>query len=154
MTDLLQTIPSLPTKSYSHLLPSLEKNFITTTDLLTLDSLEIAKRAQLPPLDVKRFVAHVLEALRAELGVEGIGKDDGGERRFENASKAGKERWAELRCEGEKLAERPWEAVRLGNEKLDQVLGGGLPTGYISEIVGERYIHSRLDISFTGAMFE
>jgi DNA repair protein RAD57 len=48
MTDLLQVLPDLDSKPYSHLLPSLDRALITTNDLLTLDAADVAKRAQLP----------------------------------------------------------------------------------------------------------
>ncbi|KAL9629533.1 MAG: hypothetical protein Q9164_006840, partial [Protoblastenia rupestris] len=137
MTDLLHILPSFPTRQYTHLLPSLEKSLITTTDLLTLDSIEVAKRAQLPLLDVKRLIAHVLETLRGELGVKDIGQDAGKERRFEDVPKEGEEGWGRLRCRGKEVVDRPWEAVAIGDEKLDELFGGGIPTRYITEIVGE-----------------
>ncbi|KAL9129256.1 MAG: hypothetical protein Q9217_002236 [Psora testacea] len=137
MTDLLHTLPSFPTKLYTHLLPSLEKNLITTADLLTLDSLEVAKRAQLPPLDVKRLIAHVLESLRGELGVKSIGQDEESGKKFEDIPTEGVEGWGVLKCGGRELGERRWETINSGDAKLDQVFGGGIPIGYITEIVGE-----------------
>ena len=71
MTDLLTTLPSFPTAQYTHLIPSLEKNFVTTTDLLTLDGLEVAKRAHLPLLDVKGLIAHIQSRLQAGAGGRG-----------------------------------------------------------------------------------
>ena len=137
MTDLLTTLPSFPIQKYTHLLPSLEKNFITTTDLLTLDSLEVAKRAQLPLLDVKRLIAHVLASLQSELGVE-IPNDDALPQKFEDVPRKGQEGWGRLRTGGKALSEKPQRQVTVGDKTLDSILGGGIPTGYITEIVGER----------------
>jgi DNA repair protein RAD57 len=130
MTDLLSTLPSFPTKPHTHLLPSLEKNHITTTDLLTLDALEIAKRARLPLLDVRRLISAVVDALHRELGV-GVrdGDDDGGE--------VGEK--ARLRRSGADVV-GGWRCISTLDERLDEALGGGVPTGYITEFAGERSI--------------
>lgn len=139
MTDLLHIIPAFPTKAYTHLLPSLEKNLITTTDLLTLDALEIAKRAQLPLLDVRRLVNHVLKELQGELGLAGAqdGEDEGygAQSKEKETVKAGS-----LRESGKAIVKR-WKTISTLDEELDSALGGGIPTGYITEITGERYIH-------------
>ena len=128
MTDLLHTLPSFPTKHYTHLLPSLEKNLITTTDLLTLEALEIAKRAQLPLLDVRRLVNHVVATLQGQLGLKSEHADA-----FEDVGEG---------CEGfGKLRERTsgnFETISTLDQALDQALGGGVPTGYITEVTGER----------------
>ena len=129
MTDLLLTIPDFPTSAYTHLLPSLEKHLITTTDLLTLDALEISKRAQLPILDVRRLADHVVAVLQAQLGVKG-GDEDG---RVGGSRSAGG-----LRRSGVDVVGK-WSTISTLDEVLDKTLGGGIPTGYITEIVGERY---------------
>jgi DNA repair protein RAD57 len=64
MTDLVQILPNFPHDAYTRLIPSLERNHITTADLITIDVVEIAKRAHLPLLDLKRLCAAVLEALQ------------------------------------------------------------------------------------------
>ncbi|KAL8677062.1 MAG: hypothetical protein Q9224_007226, partial [Gallowayella concinna] len=131
MTDLLYTLPSFPTKLYTHLIPSLEKNLITTTDLLTLDPLEIAKRAQLPLLDVRRLANHVLASLQSQLGVV-----DGKEalRKYEHPP--GEQYTSSLKQSGSKLASK-WSAISTLDPVLDSALGGGIPTTYITEITGE-----------------
>ncbi|MCJ1363950.1 hypothetical protein MMC16_003059 [Acarospora aff. strigata] len=129
MTDLLHVVPSFPTKSYTHLLPSLEKNLITTTDLLSLDALEIAKRAQLPLLDVRRLANHVLKELQSELGLGDVDEEESDGRR----EKVGR---GTLRKTGRAVVER-WTTISTLDEALDVALGGGIPTGYITEITGE-----------------
>lgn len=139
MTDLLHTIPDFPTKSYTHLLPSLEKHLITTTDLLTLDALEIAKRAQLPLLDVRRLAAHVIAILHRQLGVTQAVGDHGGI-------------GASLKKSGNEIVGQ-WSTISTLDDALDEALGGGIPTGYITEITGERYITtSMLPPLFTVAL--
>ena len=140
MTDLATTLPTFPIEQYSHLLPSLERNLISTSDLLTLDGIEVAKRAQLPLLDVKRLIAHVLASLQVELGLDGAHNVASNEGRFPDLPKNGGPGWGKLRTDGSKLKDNIPEAIKLGDEKLDATLGDGIPTGYITEIVGERFV--------------
>lgn len=135
MTDLIAVLPGFPTQQYVRLLPSLEKHQVTTADLLTQDCTEIAKRASLPILDVKRLCNAVLDALQASLGVkedeqvEGNGDQDG------NTALRGT--GASLRRSGEALVSS-WGTVSTLDEDLDRALGGGVPTGHITEVTGER----------------
>jgi DNA repair protein RAD57 len=125
MTDLTAVLPGFPTQQYVRLLPSLEKNLVTTTDLVTLDVAEIAKRAQLPLLDLKRLCNAVLEALYASLGVYDASNEAPG-----NASS--------LRKTGKGILSS-WNTISTLDDELDRALGGGIPTGYITEVTGERY---------------
>lgn len=138
MTDLLQVLVDFPTAQFSHLLPSLDKALITTSDLLTLDAVDVAKRAQLPPAEVVKLTDAILKALHAQLnkgdalGVEsekGAGEDD-----------------QECRADGEEDAircgMREWSSISTLDDKIDEALGGGIPTGYVTEITGERYVLS------------
>ncbi|KAL8991634.1 MAG: hypothetical protein Q9169_007799 [Polycauliona sp. 2 TL-2023] len=131
MTDLLHTLPNFPTKQYTHLIPSLEKSLITTTDLLTLDPLEVAKRAHLPLLDVRRLANHVLASLQSQLGV-----NDGAEvlRRYEDQPRL--EDASSLKASGRTILEK-WSAISTLDPLLDDALGGGIPTTYITEVTGE-----------------
>jgi DNA repair protein RAD57 len=123
MTDLTAVLPGFPTHQYVRLIPSLEKNFITTADLITLDCVEVAKRAHLPLLDVKRLCNAVLEALQTSLGV-----------------KEGEElsRTSPLRRTGEDIVNK-WSTVSVLDDEFDRALGGGISTGCITEVTGERY---------------
>ncbi len=132
MTDLLHTIPDFPVKLYTHLIPSLEKHLITTTDLLTLDALEIAKRAQLPLLDVRRLANHVLAILQGQLGLKNENAT-----KFEDVGE-GQADFGTLKQTGEEITTQ-WNTISTLNLNLDAALGGGIPTGYITEITGERY---------------
>jgi DNA repair protein RAD57 len=123
MTDLTTVLPGFPTHKYVRLLPKLEKNLITTADLLTLDCVEIAKRAQLPPLDVKRLCNAALEALQGNLGISEGGNGEGIS--------------ATLRKSGKDIV-NSWNTVSTLDDDLDRALGGGIPTGYITEVTGER----------------
>lgn len=131
MTDLLHTIPDFPTKLYTHLLPSLEKHLITTTDLLTLDALEVAKRAQLPLLDVRRLANHVVAILQGQLGL----KTDNAPS-YQNVGE-GQADYGSLRKTGKEATTR-LSPISTLDPSIDAALGGGIPTGYITEITGER----------------
>ncbi|KAG0647938.1 DNA repair protein [Hyphodiscus hymeniophilus] len=118
MTDLGVILPGFQTQQYVRLLLSLEKNLITTADLVTLDVVEIAKRAQLPLLDLKRLCNAVLEALHTSLGVS------------DNLEST------PLQRPGKDLF-NSWDTISTLDQELDAALGGGIPTGYITEVTGE-----------------
>lgn len=123
MTDLTAVLPGFPSHHYVRLLPSLEKHLVTTADLITLDCTEIAKRASLPILDVKRLCHAVLDALQASLGV----KED----------ESGAQGSSALRNSGEEVV-NGWNTISTLDDDLDRALGGGIPTGRITEVTGER----------------
>lgn len=123
--DLLSVLPDFPTKSYSHILPPLERKHISTADLITLDTLEIAKRAHVPPADVRRLSADVVAALHASLGYQQNKEDDQAERKTDHS--------------GKQLDLSRWKTISTLDATLDELLGGGIPTGYLTEITGERY---------------
>lgn len=137
MTDLLHTLPNFPTKHYTHLIPSLEKSLITTTDLLTLDPLEVAKRAHLPLLDVRRLANHVLATLQSQLGVI-----DGAEALRKHEESPNLEDASSLKASGRTIS-KGWSAISTLDPLLDAALGGGIPTTYITEVTGERYFDTR-----------
>lgn len=123
MTDLSNVLPDFDTQSYIRIIPPLERNNVTVADLLTLDSAEVAKRAQVPLLDVKRLSKAILEPLHRDLGVV--------------ASKDGKKEFANLRKPGTQLLES-WSTISTLDDQMDEALGGGIPAGSITEITGER----------------
>jgi DNA repair protein RAD57 len=120
MTDLLLILPQFPINQYGNLLHNLEKHQVTTSELLSLDVAEICKRAQLPLLDVKRLCAAVTNALHYDLGVTG---EEGNEISILQRSSA------ELISQA--------GSISTLDEELDLALGGGIPTGYVTEITGE-----------------
>ncbi|KAI9727021.1 MAG: hypothetical protein M1834_008547 [Cirrosporium novae-zelandiae] len=136
MTDLLHVLPSLDPTLYTHLLPSLEAYCITTSDLLTLSHVEIAKRAHVPPLGVRKLAEHVLRSLQSELGVETIeaGCDDQAVKGNKQSGSSANELL--LYQSGNHMLQR-WNTVSTLDPTIDTALGGGIPTGYITEITGE-----------------
>ncbi|KAK8039735.1 GTP-binding protein y.t1.c1 [Apiospora rasikravindrae] len=120
MTDLSRVLPGFPTAQYAGLLPALENNKVTTAELLTLDLADLGKRTKLPLLDLKRLCNAVLEALHVDLGV----------------SEKQPDKPSALKQTASDLAQR-WSTISTLDESLDHALGGGVPTGYVTEIVGE-----------------
>ncbi|GAW23656.1 hypothetical protein ANO14919_132300 [Xylariales sp. No.14919] len=139
MTDLSQVLPDFPVAQYARLLPVIEKNKLTVTDLLTLEVPEIGKRTQLPLLDIKRLCKAVLAALHADLGVGGADEGDEKGKQEQNESRPKHSGTSEvsLRQSGTELLARPWHAISTLDASLDAALDGGIPAGYITEITGE-----------------
>lgn len=128
MTDLVTVVPDLTASSFSNIIPSLERNNITCSDLLTLDAVDIAKHAQLPARDVRRLAAAILDTLHASL--------DPGASRENPATPAAVQRKV-LKSTGRDL-QHTWNTIGILDRGLDAALGGGFPVGYLSEVTGER----------------
>jgi DNA repair protein RAD57 len=140
MTDLSRVLPDFPVAQYARLLPAVEKNQLTVTDLLTLEVPEIGKRTQLPLLDIKRLCNAILAALHADLGVRATRTvdDRGGEEKDAGVTgSVSSSSSSSLRQTGAELLARPWRTISTLDALLDAALGGGVPTGYITEITGE-----------------
>ncbi|KAF9634188.1 putative dna repair protein rad57 protein [Lasiodiplodia theobromae] len=125
MSDLHHVLPDgFPAHHFSHLLPSLDRHRVTTTDILTLDAVDLAKRAQVPVAELRKLQQAIVSALHAELGVaDSVEAADAGN----NAV-----------ADGWHAAE--WRTISTLDDRLDAELGGGIPAGYLTEITGERYI--------------
>jgi DNA repair protein RAD57 len=135
MTDLLTVLPHFDSRPYTHILPSLEKALISCSDLLTLDAIHVAKRAQLPPNEVKKLAEALVHALSdgspgTEPPINPADTDEPGEE--VNISSFRK---------GDSL-ENQWIVSTL-DDKLDIALNGGVHSGYLTEITGERYVWER-----------
>lgn len=132
MSDIHSVLPDFPTAPYTHLLPSLERAHICTADLLCSDALDVAKAAQLPARQVRRLREEFEEALRGDLGISGGFRSDGKVASSEGSG-------GRLRCSALELRDR-WKTVSCLDEGLDRALGGGFPTGVLTEVTGERYV--------------
>ncbi|KAK2784872.1 hypothetical protein FQN52_008808 [Onygenales sp. PD_12] len=134
--DLISTIPDFPTKSYSHILPALEKAKISVKDLVIFDPLEIAKQAKVPVTDVRNLAGNVIDALHRDLGLRGD---------QEVLDEESGDPDAVLREEG--VAHKEYATQAPGLEQLsfistldpvlDAALAGGISTGYVTELAGE-----------------
>lgn len=123
MTDLLLVVPDLDTKPFTHLLPSLDRALITTNDLLTLEPVDIGKRAQLPAGDLRKLVDAIVGALHGHLG---FGLEEASGNAFLATSGGA--------CDSDGGSRR----ISTLDEKLDASLGGGILPGYLVEVTGER----------------
>ncbi|KAJ2965630.1 hypothetical protein NQ176_g10524 [Zarea fungicola] len=70
MTDLLKILPSFPAGPFASLLPIIEQQSLSTTDLLTQHPVDLAKQTRIPLLDLKRFIAAVQVSLADDLKPE------------------------------------------------------------------------------------
>ena len=130
MTDLHRVLPDFATQSFTHLLPSLEKARITTSDLLTLEAIDIARRALVPVAELQRLANDVVQALHVDARI--VQRNGGSEEAHKRSEK--RSIVAPVEQDGGR-----WEAVGTLDEALDDALGGGIPKGYVVEITGERY---------------
>lgn len=126
--DLLSTLPSFPTKPYAHILPPLERSNISTVDLITLDTLEIAKRAHVPPADVRRLAAQIVDALHRDVGLQADGEISPDDSFNEKLVPGPLNRVALSR----------WDTISTLDPAMDALLDRGVPTGYVTEVTGER----------------
>lgn len=137
--DLISILPDFPIGSYEHLLPLLERNNISTTDLLTLDTIEIAKRTRVPLTDARRFTERVIKALHQDVGFEQ--KSTGRDEHLEAGARAditSTDGPNEQTAFGE-LDVSEWSSISTLDPILDDALRGGIPTRYVTEITGERF---------------
>lgn len=136
--DLLSILPSFSTRPYTHILPPLERSNINTVDLITLGTLEIAKRAHVPPADVRRLSAQIIDALHRDVGFESdIGGDDvaGGNTQCSSSFTADA---PVVPGPLNRLAVSRWSVISTLDPAMDALLDGGIPTGYVTEVTGER----------------
>ncbi|EEH08400.1 RecA family ATPase Rhp57 [Histoplasma capsulatum G186AR] len=138
LMDILSTIPDFPTKSYAHILPSLERANIAVKDLVLFDPLEIAKQAKVAVTDVRALAENVINALHRDLG---LGRYQGESIDVAPASRDDNEQYR-VQDHGDpivKLGHRVPELsfVSTLDPVLDRVLAGGISTGYVTELAGE-----------------
>jgi DNA repair protein RAD57 len=100
-----------------------------------LDAQEVARRATVPLLDLRTLVKAVVEALHADLGLSESRELPGSAtKQVKNGRTAGR-----CRRTGQQVVE-DWSVISTLEPALDTALAGGIPTGYITEITGERYV--------------
>jgi DNA repair protein RAD57 len=143
--DLLLVLPDFSTKSFTHILPPLERAKVSTVDVITLDALEIAKRARVPPADVRRLSSRIVEALHADIGFDRPQSNTGTSSDAPDSSintEVGRSLGPAA-----KHTKSQWSTISTLDPAMDALLGGGIPTRYVTEITGERYVrdpHSNL----------
>lgn len=132
MSDLLSIIPDFPVTPHHNTLLSLERQDITTSDILTLEQLDIAKRASISLSDLRTLTKEVVKALHpnSELSHGTGGKEctiTGLRPVVGSFGMSGFNAWEIQRY------------ISTGDSNLDLALNGGIMCGGITEIVGERY---------------
>ncbi len=167
MTDLLRILPSFPTGPFSTLLPVVEQQALSTTDLLTQHPVDLAKQTRIPLLDLKRFIAAVQASLADDLTPEkplaaaAVAdlrrpslETSPADRKEEEGGGGGEDEGEEARDgrttahdDPEEAQPEPPAAAPTGpaqtpcistlDDTLDAALGGGVPVGYITEFAGE-----------------
>lgn len=133
MTDLPTILPKFPTRPYTHLIPALDRHGITVADLLSLDALEIAKRATLPILDLRRLAQDIAHALQEDLDISVTGHSTSDEPFISNSTRD----YEKSKRSAADVLKR-WDTVSILDTAIDEAIGGGIPTGYVTEITGER----------------
>ncbi|KAL4766395.1 putative DNA repair protein (Rad57) [Aspergillus foveolatus] len=130
--DLLSILPEISIKSFSHILPPLERSRVNTVDLISLDTLEIAKRAHVPPADVRRLANHVIKALHNDVGFE-----EGSRPEQEQPDSSPDLELPLIPGPRTKLDLSQWRTISTLDATLDTLLNGGIATGYVTEVTGE-----------------
>ncbi|KAL4978385.1 P-loop containing nucleoside triphosphate hydrolase protein [Aspergillus desertorum] len=130
--DLLSILPNISIKSYSHILPSLERSRVNTVDLISLDTLEIAKRAHVPPADVRRLANHVIKALQHDAGFEDAPRPE-----QEQPDSSSDIELPLIPGPCTKLDLSQWCTISTLDATIDTLLNGGIATGYVTEVTGE-----------------
>ncbi|KAJ0425937.1 P-loop containing nucleoside triphosphate hydrolase protein [Aspergillus carlsbadensis] len=130
--DLLSILPNFSIKPYAHILPPLERSRITTVDLISLDTLEIAKRAHVPPTDVRRLANHLIKALHYDVGFEEIPRPEQSEPDSSLDLDVPLIPGPRTRLDLSR-----WCVISTLDPALDTLLDGGIPTGYVTEVTGE-----------------
>ncbi|KAM3423939.1 hypothetical protein BST61_g1333 [Cercospora zeina] len=123
MTNLLLVLPDLDIARYSHILPSLERALITTADILALDALDVAKRAQVPPGEVKKLADALVSALHRDAASA--------------TSSLANSAAARSACDSGRDVIDRWTTISTLDDVLDAALGGGIARRHLTEVVGE-----------------
>ncbi|KAL7799704.1 P-loop containing nucleoside triphosphate hydrolase protein [Trichoderma ceciliae] len=129
MTDLLHILPSFPLSAFAALIPTIERHALTTTDLLTIHPADLAKRTQLPIIDLRRFLAAIQVSL----------SDDVASSRplaVPPSSPSPSSSASEKRPHPP-MSAAPDEYISTLDDGIDAALGGGVPVGHITEFTGE-----------------
>jgi DNA repair protein RAD57 len=142
MSDLLSVLPSFDARPFTHILPKLEKALVSCSDLLTLDALHVAKRAQLPASEVKKLADALVHSLS-----HAVSPNDPSDPLPDAADTeephgdGGLSPDTHFRSGGALLDQ--WMISTL-DDKLDIALNGGIHSGYLTEITGERFVDEAL----------
>ena len=141
MSDLLTVLPSFDARPFTHILPKLEKALVSCSDLLTLDALHVAKRAQLPASEVKKLADALVQSLSGH-AVSPTDPSDPLPASGEPHGDRGLDSNTTGFRSGDALLDQ-WMISTL-DDKLDIALNGGIHSGYLTEITGERLVNEAI----------
>jgi hypothetical protein len=135
MSDLAQVLPDFDVGPYSHLLHSLEKHDCTVADLVSIDPVDIARKCPLPLLDLRRLVLAVIQAIQSDLHILP-------EQQPTTSDLLGPTSDEQQLNPVQLTTSEDIGYIKTLEPDIDALLVGGLPVGYVSEIVGERLVES------------
>lgn len=135
MSDLSELLPNFDQKPWKHLTFSLEKKGITTSELIACDPKWLAKFIPLPLREVERMAKAVTRALHHNTTITKrptslVTSQTGGETPPKQRRGLGKDDLFRSRT----------QFMTTLDPTIDDFLGGGIPTGHVTEIVGERSV--------------
>ncbi|KAL7926648.1 P-loop containing nucleoside triphosphate hydrolase protein [Trichoderma austrokoningii] len=133
MTDLVHILPSFPLSAFAALIPTIEQHALTTTDLLTTHPTDLAKRTQLPIIDLRRFLA----TIQAHLSDDFTPSTPLAPPPPSSSTEEQEEQEKEQEQPRPHTSVTSNEFISTLDDGLDAALGGGVPTGYITEFTGE-----------------
>lgn len=134
MSDLSEVLPHFDQKPWKHLTFSLDKKGISTSELITSDPKWLARYVPLPLREVERMAKAVTQALHVDFDA----KTNLATRRLqEDGSERPKKRHATM---SDNARSTDVQYITSLDPSIDEFLGGGIPVGYVTEIVGERQV--------------
>jgi DNA repair protein RAD57 len=143
MADIHTVLPSFDTGPFDHLFPSLDRHGFRLSDLLAFDLNVIAKPTQLPIVELRRLQYAVRNALLSDMGC-GVEEELGPSRdvaQEPNLTSDSHDWRRPLRNPvSDNLQKSSWNFITTLDPGLDEALGGGIPTGNVVEITGERLV--------------
>ncbi|ERS96358.1 hypothetical protein HMPREF1624_07268 [Sporothrix schenckii ATCC 58251] len=142
MSDLHALLADFPSvDKYASLLAGLETHRIGLSELLTLDAAEVGKRTRLPLLDLQRLCEEVRAQL-AQVPARPVKRTRPSRAPLETEEREGVGKDGHGHDKEQKHTDDPSTCDTGGristlDPTLDVALGGGFPTGVLSEVVGE-----------------
>ena len=94
----------------------------------------------MPPADVRRLSAQIIEALHVDLGFEKDRVEIGASSDTVPSSSINPDALTFSPGPATKLQTSRWNTISTLDPAMDALLGGGIPMGYVTEITGERYV--------------
>lgn len=117
MTDIYQVLPNLNIQPFKHVQQAVERKQWSVAEVLSNEATQLSRLGPIPLKEIDRYQKAVKNAVKREL-----------ESTEENKSSSPKKR---------KIDWMRASSAKFLDSTLDECVGGGLPVGQITEIVGE-----------------